>query len=372
MRILNVVASASEIGGGLAEAAAMMSFAEASHKCDVTLASLDDGPVLPSTAAAVEVGTTLVRCAPSFPNAIRFSLELSKILPKLVRNADVVCTHGQWTFPVWCAGRLAVAMRKKFVAVPSGSFNPVQLRHSSLKKRLASIIDFELVRNADIIQVSSEAERSWVLALPNMESRSGKVKVIAPCMVPPPLASTNHHGIPRSDVFRLLYLGRIHPMKGIDLLIDAMKAAPSHVRLSICGPDGGAEASIRAQVDATGIASRVEFLPAIHGDAKWSLIRSHDCLVLPSRSENFGFVVPEALACGIPVIATNGTPWHSLLEHDCGWYCETDPGSLAAAICAAADATLERLAAMGRNGAEYVTNTFTPDAFFNNFISALP
>ena len=107
----------------------------------------------------------------------------------------------------------------------------------------------------------------------------------------------------------ILFLGRIHPKKGCDLLIDAF-ARVAHrdqlLRLVIAGPDEcGWQAGLEDLASRLGIAGRVIFTGPLYGEAKWGALRSAEALALPSHTENFGITVVEALACGVPVLISN-------------------------------------------------------------------
>jgi glycosyltransferase involved in cell wall biosynthesis len=107
----------------------------------------------------------------------------------------------------------------------------------------------------------------------------------------------------------LLFLGRIHPKKGCDILVDAFaRVASAHpgLDLVVAGPDqNGWRATIEPAARASGIAERIHWPGMLSGDAKWGAIRGCKAFVLPSHQENFGVVVAEALAAGRPVLITD-------------------------------------------------------------------
>src|SRR5262249_19712285 len=108
------------------------------------------------------------------------------------------------------------------------------------------------------------------------------------------------------DVPTIAFLGRLHPKKGIERLLEAMarlSGAGREVQLLIAGT-GDAEYQRDLEEMARGLAGRVHFLGHIVGAAKTRFLRAADMLVLPSYQENFGLVLVEALACGTPVITT--------------------------------------------------------------------
>lgn len=108
----------------------------------------------------------------------------------------------------------------------------------------------------------------------------------------------------------LLFLSRIHPKKGCDLLIRAfaenIPQLPRNVDLAFAGPDQvGWVAKLRALVDDLGLAGRVHWLGMLQGDLKWGAFRSAEAMILPSHQENFGIVVAEAMSCGLPVLISD-------------------------------------------------------------------
>ena len=386
IKILCVVAGLPANGGGFSEVVPALSAALARNGAEVTIATRRDGPLSEATEKAAKEGVRIVAFRPSFPQRLYFSWQMLFGLGRLVREADIVYVTGQWTFPIWWAAWRALRSRRMLVMCPSGSLNPVQLAHSARLKRLASHFDFPLLRRADAIHVTSEEERGWTLQVPGMESRADRVFIIRHGVnVPETLQPFNPSTLqpfnpPTLQPFPcgpsrpriLLYLGRLHPMKGLDLLLEALwihkgirgsgEAAESSgirdARLILCGPDEeGTLATLEKQVAELNLADSVEFHEPVHGDAKWRLIEAADCVVLPSRSENFGLVVAEALACGKPAIATHGAPWQVLEnapgEGRLGWWVETSSAGLATAIGALCSCSDEDLDDMGCHGRIY-------------------
>jgi glycosyltransferase involved in cell wall biosynthesis len=133
----------------------------------------------------------------------------------------------------------------------------------------------------------------------------------------------------------LLFLSRIHPKKGCDLLIRAFAAAVRRepaLRLVIAGPDQvGAQRSLMALADQLGVSSSITWTGMIRGDVKTGALRAAEALVLPSHQENFGMVVAEALACGTPVLISDKVNiWREVVEDQAGMVAaDTLPGTLA-------------------------------------------
>jgi len=97
---------------------------------------------------------------------------------------------------------------------------------------------------------------------------------------------------------------------------------------------------------------------SIFGEEKEVAFEWCDALVLPSRSENFGLVVAEALARGKPVITTKGTPWERVVEHGCGWWVEVTAEALRDAIMECVNMPRSELAKMGERGRVWMTQEY--------------
>jgi len=122
--------------------------------------------------------------------------------------------------------------------------------------------------------------------------------------LPPRGAFRARHGF--GDRLLVLFLGRLHPKKGLDLLLPAFAAAaPPQAVLVVAGPDGGYKARLEVEVASLGLQGRV-LIPGqlLHSD-KWSALVDADLFVLPSRQENFGVAVVESLAAGTPVLVSD-------------------------------------------------------------------
>lgn len=161
----------------------------------------------------------------------------------------------------------------------------------------------------------------------------------------------------RKDELQLLYLGRLHPIKGVENLLQALRLLRTDARLSICG-DGESDyvGRLRTMVRELGLTGRVEFHGRVEGQEKERQFREADLCVVPSFKENFCIVVAESLARGIPVIASRGTPWQRLEEMGCGFWVDNNSEALAKAVDAAATMPLLE---MGNRGREWMRREYS-------------
>ncbi len=124
----------------------------------------------------------------------------------------------------------------------------------------------------------------------------------------------------------LLFLGRLHPKKGCDLLIDAFpRAYASHMALVLAGPDQiGWQRKLRERIARFDLAPRIVFTGMLEGEMKQGALAAADAFILPSHQENFGMSVVEALAVGLPVLISNRVNIWREIDADCAGYIESD------------------------------------------------
>jgi glycosyltransferase involved in cell wall biosynthesis len=129
----------------------------------------------------------------------------------------------------------------------------------------------------------------------------------------------------------LLFLSRIHPKKGCDLLIQAFAKTAAAARdleldLIIAGPDqAGLVNKLKAMAADLGVADRIHWPGMLKGDQKWGAFRSAEAFVLPSHQENFGMVIAEAMACGKPVLTTDKVnTWREVQDSGAGLIAHDD------------------------------------------------
>jgi glycosyltransferase involved in cell wall biosynthesis len=148
-------------------------------------------------------------------------------------------------------------------------------------------------------------------------------------------------------------MGRLHPIKGIENLLIAMtNPSLANATLVVCGDgDPAYRAFLQEKVVALCLNDRVFFAGEIKGEAKLAAFAAADVCVVPSFSENFGMVVAESLAHGVPVVVSKGAPWAEVEDKGCGFWVDNTAGSLALALHKIMN---QDLAAMGNRGRNWM------------------
>lgn len=273
---------------------------------------------------------------------------------------EVVHIHALWDPWLMVAFLWARARRIPVVWSPHGMLAPWAMAHKRWKKLLPWwLYQRQGLRGASLLHVTSGQEAAWVRAL------GFKNK-----LVEVPLGTTPPAEIPKASERRhvVLFVGRIYPVKGLDLLIRAWARLKQTGKnqdwhLVCVGPDqaghmGELETlarrlgvrTLRAGLERFAEAD-VTFTGPLYGADKEAAYRLARLLVLPSHTENFGGVVPDALARGVPVLASAATPWGHLRETGCGDTFALDEGALADALArclALSEGVLETMGARGR------------------------
>lgn len=266
---------------------------------------------------------------------------------------DLLHIHGTWT-PILAASSFLAHRRGIAVIVsPHGCLEPRALAHRHFKKSVAlALYQRRVFSAASMIVATSPQECAGIRNMGFMNPVA-----ILPNGVDIISAPSRNVG----DVRKLLFLSRIHPIKGVLDLVQAWaRVRKAGWRVVVAGPDeGGFLATVRALVSKLGLEEDFEFPGLVVGDDKERYFSEADIFILPTYSENFGIVVAEALAREVPVITTTGAPWAQLEEYGCGWWVEPGVEGVAGALTVAMATSRERLAEMGERGRHLVESQYS-------------
>jgi len=242
-----------------------------------------------------------------WPGRYSIAPSILRVLNEWIPACDIVHIHDTRTFVGLAAYLIAKNSTVPYVVTCHGSLS-VQVGDTALKMIHDRVLGRGLVENASRVIAVTEKEVDDITAFGIPPERI----ILVPNALPIEEAMLHDGQAGRSTRSRaertILYLGRIHPIKGIDRLVEAfgvVHKSNGAARLLIVGQDYGARPQLEKIVRKLGLESKVEFKGPVYGEPKKALLFGADVLVLPSYSEIFGLVVLEAFASGLPVIATN-------------------------------------------------------------------
>lgn len=314
-----------------------------------------DGDLILPAAANVRTWIEPAWQAGRFRYYPSYSARLRSLL-RCCRNGEAIVVHdnGLWGHFNRCAWRAARNFRLPYLLSPRGMIESWSLQTKRARKTLAmALYQRKILDTATLFIATSESEYRSVRA-------AGFRTPVA--IVPNGIALADRGGLPevplatRKDEKFVLFLSRVQPKKGLLTLVDAWAALNRDGwRLLIAGPDeAGHLETVLGQVRLRGVEDSVTYVGAVSGEAKTELYRQADLFVLPTFSENFGIVIAEALAQGVPVITTKGAPWQDIQTCGCGWWIDIGVAPLAAALREAMAKTDQERRAMGNAGRAYV------------------
>lgn len=292
--------------------------------------------------------------------SLNLSWPLSRWLRENVRNYDVVHLHALFSPMTTIAAFWARRSKIPYVIRPLGTLSPYTF---SSGRRFLKRVYFKTIEK-HTIQGAAATHFTSVL---EMNKAREFYQAPNPVVIPNPIETRNGEKVPRNkdrSVKRILFLSRLDPKKGLDLLIPALKrAAPlDGIRLVIAGT--GEESfvtGLRKRIHSEGLQNCVEWAGFASGEKKEELLRQASFFVLPSYDENFGVSVAEAMAAGLPVLVSDQVGiWPDIQEYGAGLVVRCDVHSVREG--------LERMirgpslwAEMGRRGKQLVAERYSPE-----------
>ncbi len=342
MRVLHVVPAVAPRYGGPSEVAlrSVTSLREAGVGALVATTDADGAGRLPVATGEV-VDYLGARCI-FFPRwrgeSLKPSPALARWLGGHAREFDIVHVHSVFSHPSLAAGRAADRAGVPYVVRPLGQLDEWSLsQHGWRKKVFLALGGRNLVGRAAALHWTDESERRRA-----PQFAAERPSFVAPLGVDERLFEEREEG-ERARV--ILFLSRLHPKKNVEALIDAFGSLGGEAdgwRLVVAG-DGKEEyvVSLRSRAAATG--RPVEFVGWLTGEQKSRALSTASLLVLPSKQENFGVVVAEAMATGTPVVVSEAVALSGdVLRAGAGWVAPQDSSGLARVLSEAISSPSER------------------------------
>lgn len=281
-----------------------------------------------------------------------------------VEKPDLVHINGVWQLDTWWVQKEALRRGIKTYITPHGMLEPWSIQHNHWKKLLAMFLyEKKALKSAQNLVATAESEKNNLLKL---KVTKNDIPVIPNGIDVSKIEIKQDWSIKK----KILYVSRIHIKKGVELLIETLLLIKDYLddyEIIIAG-EGETEyvESLKKKALASGL--NINFVGGIYGEKKWQMFRDADFFVLPTNSENFGYVIAEALASGTPVITTKGTPWQELNTCNCGCWIDRTIDELKNTILDFLRKNPAELEFMGRNGRMLIEKNYSAKAMADELI----
>lgn len=345
LRVLQIVPSISLVYGGPSQMVRGFSQALALAGADVTVLTTDSNGDTGQAPLAVPLNQPVeqdgyrvryFRCSPF--RRYKFSVNLLRWLSQNAQNYDIAHIHALFSPISTAAATVARQQKLPYVLRPLGTLDPADLaKKKRLKQVYGQLLERPNLAGATAVHFTSplEAEIShrfgvtttdWVIPLgvdpqPPV-SAVDEDKTLAELQIP-------------RDRPLVLFLSRLDPKKGLDVLIPALAQVaqtkiPFHLVLAGDNPqDPAYKQAIEQQIQTLGLAERTTMTGFVRGAQKQALLQAADLFVLPSYYENFGIAVAEAMLAGLPVVISRGVYiWPDIVAGQAGWVCDLSVDAL--------------------------------------------
>ena len=337
MRVLHVIPAVSPKYGGPSHALVGMCQALMARGVEVQIASTDAEPgghlSVELESPTTHAGVPAIFFHKHLSEAFKYSKAMPRWLDQNVANFDLVHIHGVFSHACIAASRACRRQKVPYLVRPLGNLDPWSLRNKSLRKKLfLKFAGRRMLLDAAAIQYTSQSEKA--LSERALNLNHGVVIPLGVDLRTNGFAAKKNYSTNQPGRY-VLFLSRLQPSKGVDALIDAFVAARHDIRssewkLMIAG-DGPADYvdSLRRKISGHDASDFILLAGWLDGDAKTKALREASLLALPSEHENFGLSIVEAMACGVPVLASPQVGLAPEVEAaGAGWICNAERETL--------------------------------------------
>jgi glycosyltransferase involved in cell wall biosynthesis len=269
-------------------------------------------------------------------------------------EVDIVHNHSLWMMPNVYACNAVRGKNVPLVVSPRGTLSQRAMDSGSrVKKIFWPLIQRPALNHVSCFHATAESEYEDI-------RRMGFDQPVA--VIPNGVSIPGERARTKGGLRTLLFLGRLHPIKGIDNLLNAWADVSNQFpewELKIIGPDNNGYQDDMERLAAELELQRVVFAGPLFGKDKTQAYVDADLYVLPTQSENFGMTVAESMAAGTPVIVTKGAPWGGVESRKAGWWVDIGKEPLAACLEQALSITRSNLDNMGLNGQRWMESDYS-------------
>ncbi len=312
LRVVHVLPSLNVAGGGPARSVMRLAAAQQRLGARALVVTGANGQSGNENTAEAPASDLEVRHCRHLPLPFELpSRDMLRVLEREIEAADLVHLHSLWNGTITAAARIARKSGVPYVISPRGMLDPEAVRQKRTLKRLyRSLVDRDTSNGAAGFHFLTTDERDTAVWPP----LAGQRTAVIPNGIEVD-AAQRAAGLFTASLFddggpNLLYLGRLHPTKGLGLQLDALRCLKDEgvdARLFLIGPDDGEATRLRQRARAAQVDKRVQILAPVYSDQRLALLRAADCVLLTSHFEGNSVSAMETMAVGGLLIATDTT-----------------------------------------------------------------
>lgn len=397
MRILQIIPSISLVYGGPSQMILGLSAALANQGIDITIITTNSNGDIGQTPLDVPLNQVINQdgyniiyfpCSPF--RRYKFSLSLLQWLNNHIKEFDLAHIHAIFSPVTTAAATIARYHDIPYIMRPCGMLDPADLRKKKqLKQIYAALLEKPNLAGTAAIHFTSKQEAKISERFGISTNKLSKIQdLIIPLGVTNftdklsvnseqlPVNNPSYLNLLDSQITQILFMSRIEPKKGLNLLIPALEKIQSqgikfNFILAGSNPqDADYEMKIKALIADSPLAKQTIITGFVTGEAKAYLLQNADIFVLTSYYENFGIAVAEAMAAGTPVVVSNQVHiWEDIQQAEAGWICTLEVEAIASLITIALLDPNERKR-RGLNALRYARKHYSWDAIAQQTIHA--
>lgn len=271
-------------------------------------------------------------------------------------NFDLIHMQNLWNPLYHSVAKIARKHAIPYMMTPRGCLEPWCLRQKYLKKKIALFL----------YQKKDLENAACILATSDMEATNIRnLDISTPIAIIPNGIDVSEYKCRKDEAIvkkQICFISRIHPKKGIEILIDVWsriaKLYPDWNVIIAGNGDNKYIEKLKRSIYSRNLEDCIKIIPPVFGRDKYRVYSESSLFVLPTFSENFGMVIAEAMSCGVPVITTNGTPWQVLKKRELGWCIDLSIDNLEQAIKEAIALGQEELFEKGQKSSRFIMDNY--------------